>query len=182
FADRYKSKEKARLVRGALFMYLEYFRCEFLHVEVQIELIRMRAQAQRVHVLALEVDVHFDQIIGENATGFEEFVVIFQSVEYFFERTRNGRDADAFFRLQFVQILVERIARLDFVLDSVQSGHELRGQRQINVAGHVGRAELDALGFRRFRVQRNAHGRRTVALRIQQVNWRFIAGNQTVER
>ncbi len=58
----------------------------------------MRAQTQRVHVLTLEVNVHFDQVIGEDVAGFEEFIIVFQSVQNFFQATGNSRDADSVMR------------------------------------------------------------------------------------
>ena len=62
-----------------------------------------------------------------------------------------------------VDVLVERLARVDLVLDAVEAGHEHGREGEVAVAGRVRRAELDALGLRAGRVHRDADRRRAVA-------------------
>src|SRR5699024_2417097 len=49
-------------------------------------------------------------------------------------------------RLQLVEVLVYRVARLDAVLDAVQAGQQLRRGTEVRVARRVRGTELDALG------------------------------------
>lgn len=158
------------------------FRDEFLDVEVQLELVRMGAQTQGVDILALEVDVHVDEVFGEDAANGKEVVVGFESVEDFFQRTGDGGNAFLLFGLEFVEVFVEGVAGLDLVDDTVETSQQLGGQREVDVAGDVGGAELDTLGLGRLGVERDADSRGAVALAIQQVDRGFVTGNQTMER
>jgi hypothetical protein len=47
-------------------------------------------------------------------------------------------------RRERVDVLVERIAWIDAVLDAVEAGHHHRGEREVRVARRVGEANLDA--------------------------------------
>ena len=57
-----------------------------------------------------------------------------------------------------------------------------RREREVRVARRIGATELDALGLRALRVQRDAHRRRTVALRVHEVDRRFVAGHEPLVR
>ena len=61
-----------------------------------------------------------------------------------------------FLRRQVVDVLVERLARVDLVLDAVEPGHQHGGEREVRIAGRIRAAELDALGLRAWRVHRDA--------------------------
>jgi hypothetical protein len=83
-----------------------------------------------------------------------------------------------FFRRQVVDVLVQRIARIDLVLDAVDHRHQHRREGQVRIAARVGAAELDPLGLGAGAVHRDAAGRRAVALRVGQVDRRLVARHQ----
>ena len=68
-----------------------------------------------------------------------------------------------FFRRKFVEILVERIARVDAVLDSIETRDKQRGESEIWICGRVRRAEFDALRLRIWRIGRNPDCGRAIA-------------------
>ena len=76
---------------------------------------------------------------------------------------------------QVVEVLVQRVGRLDAVVDAVEPGHEHGRERQVRVARRVGAAELEALGLGALAVERDAHGGRPVALAVDQVDRRLVA-------
>ena len=97
-------------------------------------------------------------------------------------RRRHLRDVLGFFGRQLVQVLVDGLVRLDPVLDAVEAGHQLRGEREVRVARGVRRAELDALGLRVRARDRDTDRRRAVTGRVDQVDGRLEAGDQAVVR
>src|SRR5215470_6201974 len=85
-----------------------------LDVVIQGELVRMRPQAHGIRfVLALVVDVGFDQFRAEYIALQQEAVVVFQAVERFVERCRHRRHRLHLLRRQIVDVLVQRLARVD---------------------------------------------------------------------
>ena len=76
---------------------------------------------------------------------------------------------------QVEEVLLNRLGRLDLVLDAVEAGEQHRRERQIRVAAGVGAAELDALGLGAGRVERDPAGGRPVALGVHQVDRRLVA-------
>ena len=50
----------------------------------------------------------------------------------------------AFFRRQIVQILVDRLARMDLVLHAVQACHQHRGEAQVRIGRRIREAHFDA--------------------------------------
>ena len=56
----------------------------------------------------------------------------------------------------------------------------MAAERQVRIAGRVGRTELHALRLGRGRVHRDAARRRTVAARVRQVHRRFEARHQAL--
>ena len=72
-------------------------------------------------LLALVVDPGVDQVLGEDATLEQEVVVGLQLAQGLVERTRKLRDALGFLGRQLVEVLVDRVVRLDLVLDPVEA-------------------------------------------------------------
>ena len=105
-------------------------------------------------------------------------MVVFQAAQGFFERSGHRRNRLHFFRRQIVDVLVERLARVHFVLDAVQTRHQHGSERKVRIGCRVRRPELDALGFRVRGVHGNAARRRAVPPRVCQVYRRFIARHQ----
>jgi len=72
--------------------------------------------------------------------------------------------------------------RFDAVLDAVEAGHQLCGEREVRVAGSVGGAELEALGLGVRTGDRDTDRRGAVTGRVDQVDRSFEARNQAVVR
>src|SRR6267143_2243760 len=150
-----------------------------LNVVVQEELIRMRPQRDRIDVLgALVADPRVDQVLRKYSPLGQEGVIGFERRQGLLQAPRRVLDVFALGRLQLVQVHVHWLGRLDLVLDAVETGHQQGCEGQIRVAGRIGRPELDALGLRRLRVHRDTADRRTVALRVHEVDRRLVARHQ----
>ena len=107
-------------------------------------------------------------------------MVVAQRVEHLGEGGRHLGDALGLLGRQLVEILVDRIHRLDAVLDAVDPGHELGREREVRVARRVGSTELDALRLRVRAGQRDADRCRSVARRVDEVDRRFEALDEAV--
>src|SRR5262249_32021813 len=91
-----------------------------LDVVIERELIRMRTQPDGVDfLLALVPDPGADDVAGEDVALQQELMVLFEGIQRFVERTRGLRHLGQFLGFEIVDVLVERIARLDLVLDAV---------------------------------------------------------------
>src|SRR5437868_9512288 len=151
-----------------------------LNVVVQSELVRMRTQTDRVHfLLALVLDVGADQLFGEYITLEHEGMVFLQTVERFVECARHGWDLRQLLRPEIVDVLIERLAWINLVLDAVQAGHHHGGERHVRVAARIGWTELDTLCFGRRRVHWDAARRGAIPARVREVDGRFKARHQT---
>src|SRR5437667_5774245 len=149
-------------------------------VVIQEELIGMRAQRNGVHILdSLHFEPGVDEVLREHSAFEQEGVVGLQGLQRLEETSRCVLDVLPLFRLQVVQVYVHRLRRLDLVLDAVEAGHQQRGEREVRIRRRIRRPELEPLGFRRRRIHRDAADRRAVALRVDQVDRRFIARHQT---
>src|SRR5690606_16112515 len=84
-----------------------------LQVEVHLELVRVRAQADRVDlVLALVVDPRPDQVLGEDVALGEIGMVRLQRLQHIRQRGRELGDVLELLRGQLVEVLVHRLRRL----------------------------------------------------------------------
>ncbi len=61
-------------------------------------------------------------------------MVALERLQRLFQRTRGGRDVLQLLRLHVVDVLVQRLARIDLVDDAVESGQQHRREREIRVA------------------------------------------------
>src|SRR5205823_5542504 len=87
-----------------------------LDIEVQRELRRGRPQPDRVQLLLdLVLDPGLDHVLGEDVALEEELVILLQLTQRFLERARHLRDVLQLFGGEAVDVLVERIARVDAV-------------------------------------------------------------------
>src|SRR5438874_4120545 len=117
-------------------------------IEVERELHRRRPQPHRVQLLLhLGVDPRLDHVGGEHVALEQELVVPLQLPERLLQGSRHLRNVLQLLRREPVDVLVQRVARIDAVLDAVEASHEHGGERQVRVAARVRGAELDALGF-----------------------------------
>ena len=112
----------------------------------------------------------------------QEVVVGLERLERLVERARHLRHLRQLLGREVVEVPVDRVGRLDLVLDAVEPGHEHRREREVRVAGRVGAAELDPLRLRALRVERDAHRRRAVALRVHEVHRRLVARHESLVR
>src|SRR5208283_806837 len=152
-------------------------------VEIEEELVGDRPQVHRGQLaFAFVGDPGLDNVLGEHVALEKEFMVTFQGVEHLAQRARGAPDLLGFLGLEVVQVLVDRIAWVDLVLDAIQSGHEHGGEGEVGVAGRIRAAELDPLRLRALGVDRDPHGRRAVALGVNQVDRSFVAWYQPAVR
>src|SRR5690606_14617986 len=87
-------------------------------VVVELELARVRTQPDRVDLhRALVVDVRLDQVLGEDTALHQVLVVLLQVVQRLLQRRRHLLDLRGLLRRQLVEVLVQRLRRLDLVLD-----------------------------------------------------------------
>jgi len=104
-------------------------------------------------------------------------VVGFERLDRFAKTVADRRYALQLFRRQVVEVLVHRIAGMDFVLNPVDAGHQHGGKCEVRVRRRIGEPDLDALAIRRRRI-RDTAGRRPVACRVGEQNRCFETGDQ----
>ncbi len=100
-----------------------------------------------------------------------------QAVQGLFQRPRRCGHACSSSG-QVVDVLVQRLARIDLVLDAVDRRHQHGREGEVRIAGRIGAAELEPLGLGARAVHGNADGRRAVALRVGQIDRGLEAGHQ----
>src|SRR5262249_40350631 len=93
----------------------------------------------------LQLDIAVDEIIVEDATGFEEVAVFVEIADRLAQTAAYRRNLLQFLRRQVVQVLIRRLAGIELVLDAVEAGHEHRRKAEIWIAQRVGITHLDAL-------------------------------------
>ena len=124
-------------------------------------------------VVGLVVDPHVDHVLGEDIALEQELHDPPCKASMASSREPGAVEPQPALPGQIVDVRVQRIARIDLVLDAVDDRHQQRGKGQVAVAGGVGCAELNPLGLGRRRIHRNADGRTAVAAGIRQVDGRF---------
>src|SRR4029079_188373 len=115
---------------------------------VHLVLDRMRRHPEASDLLHLELDVRVEHVVGEDAAAGKELAVAGKAVERLVERRARMRHLGGFLRLEIVEILVHRIARMDLVLHAVKSRHQHRGKREVRIARRIREAHLDAAALR----------------------------------
>ena len=80
----------------------------------------MRRHADATYVFFFEGDVAVDPVFAEHTAAQEEFVVGFEGGQCFFQRSANGWHQCIFFRRQVVEVFIGRVARMDFVLNTIK--------------------------------------------------------------
>ncbi|SYK73576.1 Uncharacterised protein [Klebsiella pneumoniae] len=71
-----------------------------------------------------------------------------QRIQCIAQRRCDCRDFFRFFRRQVIQVFIHGIARMNFIDDTVQTGHQLCGKGQIRVSSRVREADFNTAGFR----------------------------------
>src|SRR5689334_14689976 len=105
-----------------------------------------------------------------------------QRIERVLKRARHRWNLRQLLWTEIVDVLVERLAWVDFVFHTVEPCHEHGCEREIRIAARVWRTELHALGLRRCRIHRNATGCRAIAARVRKIDWRLETRNQALVR
>ncbi|CCK16618.1 Glutamine synthetase (glnA) gene and ORF1 [Cronobacter universalis NCTC 9529] len=141
----------------------------------------MRRHANAIVLFDTQRDVSVNRIVSEHAACGQELAVCVQRLQGFFQRAGNLRDLFRFFRRQVIQVFVHRFARVDLVLDAVETGHQQGSEAQVRVSRRVREAHFDTTRFRR-RNHRDTDRRRAVTRRVSQHHRRFVARNQTLVR
>src|SRR5215216_7441463 len=104
-----------------------------LAVEVERELVWVRSDLDSVGLLAPELDVGGDQVLGEDVALREERVVGLERGQRLVEGGRDGRDPRDLLRRELVEVAVDRLARVQLAFDPVESRHQHRREREIGV-------------------------------------------------
>lgn len=150
------------------------------HVVVHRELVGMWTQSQGVVFLLFHVEPVRDEVGVEDVAFEEEGVIGLQRLDGAAKRIGHARNIGEFFGRKFVEVLIERIARIDAVLDSVEAGEKQSGKGEVGIRGRVRCAKFDAFGFRIGRVCRNANSGGTVARGVSEIHRRFKAGHESL--
>src|ERR1041384_812751 len=91
----------------------------YLDVVVERDLVGVRPDLHGQDlVLTLVGDPGLDQVLGENATLGEVFVILLELVDDRGQRRRGLRDAGGLVRRQLVEVLVDGCLGLDLLLDA----------------------------------------------------------------
>ena len=138
----------------------------------------MRPQAQRVVFFLFHVDPVGDEVVVEDVAAQQEGMIGLERFDRAAKRIGHAGDLGEFFRRQFVKIFVERIAGIDAVLDSIETGEKHRGEGEIRIRRRIGRAELDPFRFRTRRIGRNSNRSGTIARGIGEIDRRFESGDE----
>ena len=151
-------------------------------VVVHLVLVGMRVGAHRGDLVGLLVfEPRVDEVLREDVALGEELVVLAQRVESSLERAGQLRDVLVLGRGQLVEVLVDGGCRLDAALDTVDTRHEARGERQVGVRARVRHAVFHALGLGRRARHGDADARGAVARRVHEVDRGLETGNQASE-
>ncbi len=119
---------------------------------VHFELDRMRGVLEANDLGHLQIDVRVDEVVVEHAAGFKEAAVLIELFKRLAKRAANRRDFFQLLRRQIVKVLIDGFARIQLVLDAIETGHQHRREREIRIGKRIGETHFDALGFRIGRV------------------------------
>src|SRR4051794_22955541 len=93
------------------------------HGIVHLEFDGMGGVLESINLPHLEFDVAVDEVVVEHAAFLEEGTVAVHRFECLTQTAAYRGNLAQLFRWQRIQILVHRLARMDLVLDSVESRH-----------------------------------------------------------
>src|SRR6266508_1740449 len=140
-------------------------------VEVQVELPRLRAEPDLIQLpRALVLEPGVDHVLREHPALQHELVVGLEGVQHLLQRSGHLLHLRGLRRGQVVEVLVDRVRRLDLFLHPVEARQEHRAERQVRVAGGVGRPDLDTLGRWRLVVDRDPRARAPVPLAVHEID------------
>ena len=141
----------------------------------------MRSDADRLDLVRLLVpDPGVDDVGREHVAAQQELVVGLEGFERGFERARGGRHVVELFGLEVVDVLVERLAGPELVLDAVEDGHQHGREEQVGIGGAVGPAILDPPAPGAGAVDRDADDGGAVAAAVRDLGRGLEAGDQAL--
>lgn len=100
-----------------------------------------------MRLLALEVKIAADQIIREYLASIQEVAVLVERPKGFARAPAHGRQPLDLLVRHLIEVPFHRVAGIELALDTVQTGHEHGGKRQIWVSRGIGKAHFDALAL-----------------------------------
>src|SRR3954447_27058483 len=80
---------------------------------IHIELDRMGRHPEPRELVVLQRDVGLEEVLREYAAARQERMIVFQALESLLERCTNVRHFLRLFRRQVVEVLVDRISRMN---------------------------------------------------------------------
>src|SRR6516165_3636958 len=150
-----------------------------LNVEVQGELVRVRAQLNRFELFLVLIGYPgLDQVFGEYAALEQELVILLECMKNLFQASRCGFNFRFFLRREVVEVFVDGAGWRELLFHTVESGKQHGAECKIGVRRWVRTSKLDALGLLAPRVHWNADTSAAVTLRVHQIDRRFVARNQ----
>ena len=109
----------------------------------------MRPQPHRIHFLTTLVgDPRLDQVFAKYAALQQELVILLEVIERLIQTPRHGSNLGGFLGFEIVQIFLRRLARIDFVFDPVQAGHEHGGKGKVGVCSRIRETHFNPLRLR----------------------------------
>jgi hypothetical protein len=115
---------------------------------VHVEFDGMRRHLEPLNLGHFQLDVTVDEIVVEHPAVLEEGAILVEVLQCFAERTANRRDRLQLFLRQILEILVHCRARIELVLNAVETGHQHRGESEIRISHRIGETHLNPLGLR----------------------------------
>ena len=82
-----------------------------------MKFVRMRSKTQSIVLFFLHFDPVIDEILSKHVSLEQEFVIAFEGFECSEQRIGHSRHLGNFFGRKFVKVLVERVTRIDAILD-----------------------------------------------------------------
>ncbi len=109
----------------------------------------MRPQPKRGDlILAFVTDPPFDQRCRENITLEQEFVIFLECVERLVKAARERRYVLKFLGRKVIDVLIERFAGINSVLNAVEAGHQKGRKRDVRIARRIGRTKFETFCLR----------------------------------
>ena len=108
----------------------------FLQAVIHFKFQRMRCHTDTADIFFFEGDVAVDPVFAEHTAAQEEFVSALRAASASSKKRKRLAPMHLLPR-QVVQVFIGRVARMDFVLNTVQTGHQQSGKCQVWVGGRI---------------------------------------------
>ena len=151
-----------------------------LDIEIQGEFPGMRSEPDGIDlILALVLQPGLDHILGKHIAPEQKIMILLQGIERLVQRPRHRFHLGRFLGLELVEVLIDRFGRLDLVSDPVQAPPSASPGKQGTGCSSGRGSELQRLAFSLVEYIGNTHTGAAVSGRVDQVDRRFVAGNQS---